>query len=109
MSDKERILMAIITRIIPGVLYAPFEEREEYIKSYMFSRSELKTGDLVFANTSLKVNDFLVGFIDHLEKDCVVIREIGSNRLCNYYNESFSVINKEKLGYELLEGVQYKT
>ena len=48
MSDKERILMAIITRIIPGVLYAPFEEREEYIKSYMFSRSELKPGDLVF-------------------------------------------------------------
>ena len=55
------------------------------------------------------MNDFLVGFIDHLENDCVVIREIGSNRLCNYYNESFSVINKEKLGYELLEGVQYKT
>lgn len=109
MSDKERILMAIITRIIPGVLYAPFEEREEYIKSYMFRISELKPGDLVFANTSLKVNDFLVGFIDHLENDCVVIREIGSNRLCNYYNESFSVINKEKLGYELLEGVQYKT
>lgn len=109
MSDKERILMAIITRIIPGVLYAPFEEREEYIKSYMFSRSELKTGDLVFANTSLIINDFVVGIIDHVENDYVVIREIGSNRLCNYYNESFSVINKEKIGYELLEGVKYKT
>lgn len=28
--------------------------------------------------------------------------------MCNYHNESFSVINKEKLGYEILEGVQYK-
>mgnify|MGYP000066899494 CR=1 FL=1 len=109
MSDKERILMAIITRIIPGLLYSPFEERDEYIKSYMLNPSELKSGDLVFANTSLKINDFVVGFIDHIENDCVVIREIGGNRLCNYYNESFSVVNKEKLGYEILEDVKYKT
>ena len=56
----------------------------------------------------MHINDFVIGFVDHVESDCVVIREIGSNRLCNYHNESFSVINKEKLGYEILEGVQYK-
>lgn len=108
MTDKERILMAIITRIIPGMLYNPFEKKEEYVKSYMLNHSGLCKDDLVFANTTLSINDFVVGFVDHIEDDCVVIREIGSNRICNYYNESFSVINKEKLGYEILEGVQYK-
>lgn len=109
MTDKERILMAIVTRIIPGILYSSFDKRDEYVKSYMLNRSGIREGDLVFANTTLCINDFIVGFVDHVEDDCVVIREIGSNRLCNYYNESFSAINKEKLGYEILEGVQYKT
>lgn len=107
MTDKERILMAIITRIIPELLYN-FGKKEECVKSYMLGPSGICKGDLVFANTSLAINDFVVGIVDHIEKDCMVIREIGSNRLCNYYNESFSVINKEKLGYEILEGVQYK-
>lgn len=109
MTDKERILMGIITRIIPGLLYGTFGEREKYIRPQMLSNSTLHNGDLVFANTSIDINDFIVGFVDHLEDDCVVIREIGSSRLCNYYNETFSVINKEKLGYEILEGIQYKT
>ena len=52
---------------------------------------------------------FCVGFVDSVCDDRVVIREIGSERLCNYYNESFTKINKEKLGYEILEGIQYKT
>ncbi len=108
MTDKERILIAIITRIIPGLLYSPFNKREEYVKSYMLNPSGIHKGDLVLANTTLHINDFMVGIVDYIENDCVVIREIGSNRLCNYYNESFSVINKEKLGYEILEGIQYK-
>lgn len=108
MTDKERILMTVITRIIPGLLYSPFNKREEYVKSYMLNTSELCKGDLVFANTSININDFIVGFVERIEDDCVVIREIGSNRICNYYNESFSVINREKLGYEILEGIQYK-
>ena len=111
MTDKDRILMLIITRIIPGVVYNSFDKYTEYVKSNMLHSFDLQQGDLVFANTSLFANDFMVGFVDHEDKanDCVVIREIGSDRLCNYSNESFSVINKEKLGYEILEGLQYKT
>lgn len=108
MTDKERILMDVITRIIPGLLYGNFDEKEKYVKSHMLNRSGLSKGDLVFANTSISINDFIVGFVDRLEENCVVIREIGSNRMCNYYNETFSVINKDKLGYEILEGNQYK-
>jgi len=111
MTDKERILMIIISRIIPGLMYSGFNGRDEYVKSYMLEPSKLQYGDLVFANTSIYPNDFMVGFVDKIDNDlgCVVIREIGTKKLCNYFNESFSVINKEKLGYEVLEGVQYKT
>ncbi|WP_099467855.1 hypothetical protein [Konateibacter massiliensis] len=110
MTDKERILMTIITRVIPGLTYCchSYEDREKYVKSYMLNRNGLEKGDLVFANTSIKMNDFVVGFIEDFKPECTVIRELGSNRLCNYYNESFSVINKDKLGYEILEGIQYK-
>lgn len=111
MTDKERILMIIVSRIIPGLMYNNFNKRDEYVKSYMLEPSKLQHGDLVFANTSIYPNDFMVGFVEQIdnEQDCVVIREIGTKRLCNYYNESFSVINKEKIGYEILEGIQYKT
>ena len=109
MTDKERILMVIVTRIIPGLLYGLRTEKEEYVKSYMLDSTGLQHGDLVYANTSIYPNDYMVGFIERVENEYVVVREIGSNRLCNYYNESFTKINKEKLGYEVLEGIQYKT
>lgn len=111
MTDKERILMIIVSRIIPGLMYGGFNKKDEYVKSHMLGPSELQHNDLVFANSSIFANDFMVGFVEKIDNDngCVVIREIGTKRLCNYFNESFSAINKEKLGYEALEGVQYKT
>ena len=111
MKDKERILMTIINRIIPGLYFSnSIEDKEKICKTYMLEKNYLKHGDLVFANTTIVPNDFMVGFVEKVdeENDCVVIREIGSERLCNYSNEFFTVINKEKLGYEILEGVQYK-
>ncbi|MPM35905.1 hypothetical protein SDC9_82499 [bioreactor metagenome] len=109
MTDKERILMVIISRIIPGLAYSySMEKRNEYIDSCMLSPEKLNRGDLVFANTTMFPNEFMVGFVDNIETTHVVIREIGSQRLCNYSNESFTKINKDKLGYEILEGVQYQ-
>lgn len=110
MKDKERILMAVITRIIPGLAYTchDYHDREKYIMTDMLNGIKLEKGDLVYANTSLYPNDFCVGFVDSVHENKVVIREIGSERLCDYYNESFTKINKEKLGYEILEGIQYK-
>ena len=107
MTDKERILMCIVTRIIPTL--CAVGNCEDIITS-SFTENPQKD-DLVFAMTSIEPNEFAVGFYEHYDEDkeCHVIREIGSNRLCNYYNERFSIINKEKLGYEILEGTQYKT
>lgn len=111
MTDKERILMAIITRIIPGVMYSRGSKQDEYIKLRFLHPEKLQPGDLVYANTFRAMHDFAVGFVQRIDSDhgCVVIREIGSNRLCDYYNEGFTVINKDKLGYQILEGLQYKT
>lgn len=109
MTDKERILLAIVTRIIPKLMHGIHIDDEECCESYTFKESELCKGDLVFANTTIRINEFIVGFVERVEKDCVVIRELGGDRLCNYYNESFTKINKKKLGYEYLEGTQYKT
>lgn len=111
MKDKERILMVIINRIIPSLYFSTsVEDKGKICKTYVFKKNDLKHGDLVFANTTIIPNDFMVGFVEKVdeENDCVVIREIGSKRLSNYSNELFTVINKEKLGYEILEGVQYK-
>lgn len=107
MRDKERILMVIITRIIPG-LTSCMCNKEEYVHSCMLEPSRLKPGDLVMANTTITPNPFVVGFVNEVKDDYVVIREIGSKRLCEYRNESFTIINKERLGYEILEGIQYK-
>lgn len=106
MKDKERILLTIITRIIPGIMYL---NKSEYIESHQLDNSKLEKGDLVFAVTSLNIHEFIVGFVESAARDHVVIREIGSKKLCNYYNEAFYRINKKKLGFEILEGIEYET
>lgn len=115
MTEKERILMLLVQRILSAALYAP-----EKVREWMHNQPgiithdperELKVGDLVVASTSFQANDFLVGFVQK-EPDqygTVVIREIGSDRLCNYGNEMFMRIPKDLLGEEIYEGLQYQT
>lgn len=109
MTDKERILSVIISKVIPSIFYKLPTDNEDYIENCLLSSSKLQSGDLVFAFTTIIPNDFSVGFVHEVKKNCIVIRKIGSKKLCNYYDEGFCKINKEKLGYEILEGLQYKT
>lgn len=109
MTDKERILSAVISQIMPELLYADIEDREKYFKNCMLEPSKLSKGDLVVASTTIIPNDYSVGFVHEIKDNCVVIRKIGGEKLCNYYNEGFYKINKEELGYEVLEGLQYRT
>lgn len=108
MNDKERILSAVISNIIPGILHNFPNNKEKYVESFILRTEKLQPGDLVFAATTLYPNNYSVGFVHEVNEDCVVIRKIGSDKLCNYYNEGFYKINKDKLGYEILEGLQYK-
>ena len=116
MTDKERILMMLLQEVFRKALYDRGEvnkwqnDQPPLLGFDRDVRRPLERGDLVVASTSFRPNDYLVGFV-HEPPDkngMVVIREIGSDRLCNYGNESFMRLPKHLLGYELLEGVQYK-
>ncbi len=111
MTDKERILTWIVSRVYRKALYDPVAVKgwRDMQPLVMGGKGEpIQAGDLVVGMTTLKSNEFLVGFVHGVAPDCVVIREIGSDRLCNYSNEDFLRIDKEMLGYEILEGVQYQ-
>lgn len=111
MTDKERILTWIVSRVYRKALYDPVAVKgwRDMQPVVMGGKGEpIQAGDLVVGMTTRKSNEFLVGFVHGAAPDCVVIREIGSDRLCNYSNEDFLRIDKEMLGYEILEGVQYQ-
>ena len=112
MTDKERILMEIVQRWAIAIpIRTSLREKEDWlVKSNFWGDKEYKKGDLVVATSTFTINDWVVGFVHSVEKDHIVIREIGTKRLCKYYNEAFSIINKEQFGtVNLLEGTQYKT
>lgn len=110
MSDKERILLWLVNRMYADFLFHP-EKRNEWLNNQpnLYSENRLNPGDLVTTATTVEPNEFIVGFVHQvISSDRVIIREIGSNRLCDYKNESFRRIDKDLLGYEILEGVQYE-
>lgn len=111
MIDKERILMALLTQIYAKAMYAPMStDKWKRMQPPLFEplQEHLFPGDLVMASTSWPPNPYMVGFVHKVENDHIVIREIGSKRLCNYYNERFYKFDKDIIGYEILEGVQYQ-
>jgi len=98
MDDKNRILMEVIkelhTTLMLGVRYQDFDRTlldrgvgREYVHFGRFE--EIKSGDLVMGTTG-HTSDFTIGWVDEvLGHSHCMIREIGSDRLCNYSNESF--------------------
>lgn len=122
MTDKERILTAIIQRMSMAVagsskliyfgsdIVAPDDENRFRIhRQPLFSESvnHLTPGDLVIAETSPRPSEFSVGFVHQvIDSSRILIREIGSNRICDYGNETFSKI--VNLGEEIFEKDQYR-
>lgn len=110
MKDKERILMALLKNIYASCL---FDEKSvgdfRALNNDYSGKRVYEVGDLVVAFTTITPNEYMVGYVHNICDDCVEIREIGSDRICKYYNESFIKIDKSIIGYEILEGVQYKT
>ena len=112
MKDKERILSVLVCAIYRTALHGSRNEIEKWRDlqpSFFEGGKQLQKGDLVMAATTIMPNAFCVGFVENVYSEFVLIREIGSDRLCKYYNEHFYVIDKKMLGHEVLEGVQYKT
>lgn len=111
LKDKERILLHLVQRLAIQLTSvqcrSPFDE-ERLINGHFLDKN-YKVGDLAIATTTFEPNPFIVGYIDEVCDGYVVIREIGSDKKCNYYNEGFYTIDKEKLNYStMFEGLEYK-
>ena len=96
LSDRERILMQIIDRLSGTFLLmlgavnerSAFESTSLGTLTHFAYYAEPKTGDLVLAKTG-HVSEWKIGWYVEKRYGGAVIREIGSDRLCNYDNESF--------------------
>lgn len=110
MQDKERILMCLVNYIYRQSLFGmdPIQKWRDLQPDIYNNRNPLQVGDLVVASTTITPNKFMVGYVKEICKDYIVIREIGSQNTKNYYNEAFYRIDKNILGYEILEGTQYE-
>lgn len=111
MNDKERILYTLVQRIYMKALYGdPGEVRKwrDAQPGMLTGLNPLQKGDLVIAATSLEASPFMVGYYEgQSETGGALIREIGSDRLCDYANEWFYRIEKSILGPEILDGERY--
>jgi len=115
MNDRERILMSILQRLqftqglcLHGDYKKQFEKdgNTEYVHFGTFDDRPLQIGDLVMGQTG-PIDDFKIGWVHKIISfDNLIIREIGSDRLCNYSNESWKrIVGMDKS--LLLEGDKY--
>jgi hypothetical protein len=102
LNDRERILMLIIERLYfmqneltlrarlhGDGLAAVLKNHVFFGSSSSFSGGPLQIGTLVMGMTG-HVGDFKIGYIHEvIDTHHCVIREIGSDRICDYSNESF--------------------
>lgn len=107
MTDKERVLLHIISTYYPKYLLGMYDTD----KFDFFNRNNKPdVGDLVLAVSS-GIHDYTVGYVVSKKSDSeMVVREIGSKKTCNISNEMFYRIDRSRLSdVYLLEGQQYKT
>jgi len=119
LTDRERILAIVINRLMSSQLLnrsgdvhneASWRDHHGEMKyaHFAYYRKPVK-GDLVIGRTGWigGPHEFSIGFYHEPLSDGAVIREIGSERLCNYTNEEFTVIAGISK-FNLLEGEQFK-
>lgn len=124
MNDKERILMTIIDELNSASVLAPRDAKQrgweigdaayvddsghEYVHfAPWIGDEDIRPGELVWARTG-SIGDFKIGFVvRRLGCGRFLIREIGSNRTCDYSNERFIPI-RGLSKIDLLEGDKYQ-
>jgi len=120
MNDKERILTNIVRRLYSTLLdlppnfdfskgYMGDDYEEVHFKStgnYMIEDS-VKEGDLVLCITN-PTHDWAIGFVHTVyDLNHLILREIGSNRIGEIYNESFAII-KGMRETEIMDGNRWE-
>jgi PAS domain-containing protein len=115
MNDRERILTHIIDRLASTQLLAnhrhgydseEYRDGDTYRVHFAYSK-DAQVGDLVLAQTG-GISEFKIGFVHHVVSESnLIIREIGSDKLCNYANERFVPIYG-LTEIDLLEGEKHE-
>ena len=121
MNDRERILMTILRKMkftqmlclhgwkeeqFKNTLRFEHGDNDEYVHFGGYDDRRIRKGDLVLAD-SARISDWTVGWVEEVYSDeHMLIREIGTKRLCNYSNEGFTRI---VIDHSLIrEGAEYK-
>lgn len=98
MNDRERILMYIInclyftqTVCLNGISESQFKDTsfDDFVHFGCYDDRPVQKGDLVLALTG-NINNWKIAWVEEvISPTFCVLREIGSNRLCDYANEKF--------------------
>ena len=93
MTDKERILTYIISRCASIMTFGgSLSDKPLRFEHINQDCSNLKIGDVVLS-PSFVTNPYNIGFVHEVKShNFLVIREIGTNNLCNYSNQLFQII-----------------
>jgi hypothetical protein len=119
LTDRERILMVVIDRLQSASILAnpgplawssdAYRDGDGHYHVHFAPWKKPVAGDLVWASTG-QVSPWKIGW--YVERkpgyECHVIREIGSDRLCDYGNESFTPIVGLEDDVRMLEGDRWK-
>lgn len=117
-TDRERILSLVINGLMSTALLKrggdvhceqSWQDRDGHTYVHFAYYRKPVHGDLVIGRTGFcrEVHRYSIGFWQSALPDGAVIREIGSDRLCNYTNEEFTVVAGLHPS-RLLEGERFK-
>ena len=103
MTDRERILTVLANAMLL---------HKDDLPRFLFGGNKKKytKGNILVAVTNC-TEKFSVSIFDHYDEElgCVVVKDLISDTLCNYYNESFVEIPRGWIGeYTLLTGKKRK-
>ena len=105
MTDRERILT-----VLTNVVTCHKDDLPRFLYDFSGNKKEYTKGNILIALTNCN-NKFSVSIFDHYDEElkCVVVKDLVSDKLCNYYNESFVEIPRGWVGeYTLLTGKKRK-
>ena len=97
MTDKERILT-----VLANVIARHKDDLPRYLLTG--TKKDYTKGNILIAVTNC-TEKFSVSIFDHYDEElrCVVVKDLVSDELCNYYNECFIEIPRDWIGeYTLL-------
>jgi hypothetical protein len=108
MTDKERILTLITTMTAHATTVHRLLSENSVKWEHIHQDTILKKGDIVCGITNSNHNYGVAFFHEKLGTSDFVVKEIGSEKLCNYTNEMFLVLRNFPDMYKLC-GIEYKT